>query len=97
MKIQRLNLRMPLLMAGVFGVFWSGLYAFMGMLHGMPAMFDREFPFLLSGFLGVHNGRMSAASGFMWAFADGAFVAFALSGLMVVLAARSSEKGGGES
>jgi len=67
-----------------FGVLWSGLYAFLGLLHGMPQMFKAEFPFLLAPLLGIRSGSMSANSGAVLAFLDAAILVFVMGTVFVM-------------
>lgn len=84
-RIQRTVQRLPFMMALVFGTLWGLSYLFLGRLHEMWPMFDKEFPFLLPSLLGVHKGTMKPIVGMLFAFMDGALVAFTVSGLFVLI------------
>ncbi len=75
--------RLPWLAALAFGSLWALLYFGLGALHAMWSMFDREFPFLFSSLLHIHDGRMSSVNGAFFAFADGAVAGGSLGWLFV--------------
>lgn len=80
--IQRLKKLLPAGLALIFALFWGLVYMFFSLLHGMQAMFDRQFPFLFAALLGIPNESMSLVSGVFFAMLDAAVFGFVLGWLV---------------
>ena len=74
---------MPFGTALVLAIFWGFIYYFFNILHGMPKMFDRLFPFFFASLFGVHSEIMSVFSGMMFAMLDAAVFGFVLGWLII--------------
>jgi hypothetical protein len=70
-RFRRLVRLLPFLIGFLFGLLWALVYVLLGDLHGMWAMYDREFPFLLAKLLGLRVSLMPWRAGILLAFADG--------------------------
>ena len=70
-NFEKFHKRLPMITATVFMLFWGAIYLFFSKLHGMQAMFDQEFPFLVAWLLGFQNETMSMVSGTLFAILDG--------------------------
>ena len=79
---------LPLVVALGFGAFWAVLYLFLGRIHGMWAMFDKEFPFLITAVLGIHEAEMSPGVGALLAFVDSVVAVFLILWTLRFLVAR---------
>ncbi len=69
-KFEKFYQKLPIVTGLVFAIFWGVIYLFFAKLHGMPAMFDQQFPFLIAWLLGFHDESMSIVSGTLFAILD---------------------------
>jgi hypothetical protein len=76
--LSRATRRLPLLVASIMGILWSGVYIIAGRLHGMWPMFNGRFPFLIASLFRIRPAAIPWRFGALLAFADGALVTFVM-------------------
>ncbi len=62
--------KLPWITGFITALVWGSVYILFDKLHGMQAMFERQFPFLIAWLLGLHRETISILSGLFLAMLD---------------------------